>query len=138
MFDHIGTNIMSILGLSKGKQTEKDMSHFESLTQDQKSQYQAQFEAIKDSDINTNSVGSWTSPLKRSQVLTDIGASVKSYFASFAHKVSGKTEEIRDRAMSLKNDGTVHLNSTQTEKYQRQMVEESANPLFRGAERLLQ
>lgn len=110
---------MSVLGLAKGKQMEKDMNHFDSLTQDQKKSYQTQFEAIKDSDINTNSVGSWTSPLKRSQVLTDIGASVKNYLGSFAHKITGKTEEIRDRAMSLRDNGTLQLNSTQTERYHR-------------------
>jgi hypothetical protein len=39
MFDHLGTNIMSVLGLSKGKQVEKDMSQFDSLTKDKKKQY---------------------------------------------------------------------------------------------------
>lgn len=69
MFDQFLPHLMGLFGFSKGQQVEKDMKNFDKLTPEQKKHYDKVFAGIKDSDVNTNSLHSWTQHEKRNNVV---------------------------------------------------------------------
>ena len=103
MIDQLSNNVMSLFGLSKGQKVKSDMDHFKSLSKEKQNLYQKKFSSIAESDLNTNKLGSWTSPYHRWKIYNQFADAMHNYFGTFNAKLSNKTQETIHKAEDLKN-----------------------------------
>lgn len=99
MLDHFIPNVMSLFGFSKGQQTQQDMKNFDKLSDQQKKKYEKQFAAMKDNDVNTNNLGSWTQHDKRNNVVFNLVDGIGSYFSNFTSNLTDKTQAIKEKTV---------------------------------------